>query len=255
MPLNPPGHREYMLPRDQLRFQTVARRVADDIKAVRGRSYRQGSVHDTVYATTGTSSDYAYSRHIAGSRLRKTYGFAFETGPYTGDARTSFQPNDPAPIKRDAKAGMISLMLQSICAIEFIGATLPLVSVQSLRAVRDQRLATTEAGRQWVALFERVQLPLLGAILADKTLTREAMSLLERAEKLLGNEEATVSQRDAKRGLALLDALAERVPSAGVRRDLATARKELAKTGGKSVRKILDNLLKPRRRPPQKKSR
>ena len=49
-----------------------------------------------LYATTGTSSDYVYSRHIANPALRKTYGFAFETGPFDGTTPTrSIPPTRP----------------------------------------------------------------------------------------------------------------------------------------------------------------
>jgi hypothetical protein len=243
-PINPPGHQEYMLPRDQVRFQRVSRKVVDDIRAVRGRNYTSGPVIDVVYRTTGSSSDYVYSRHLAGGSLRKTYGFAFETGPFTGDTATSFHPADPTLIKRDAKAGMISLLQQSICAIEFIGGSLLGASVESIRKVRDQQLATTAGGRKAIALFERVQTPLLGLILEDESLTSEAMDLVERATRLLADEKARVSADDVKRGLALLDAVASRSKSKPLLRDLDTVRGHLKKAGGRSVRSVLDRLLK-----------
>ena len=123
-PLDPPGHREYMSPADQLRYQTVAGRVADTIRAVRGSNYVLKTIYE-VYngTTTGTSSDYVYSRHIANSALQKTFAFAFETGPaIPGNDRESFQPADPEPIKLDTKAGLVSLIFQSVCAIEFVGS-------------------------------------------------------------------------------------------------------------------------------------
>lgn len=252
-PLNPPSHQEYMLPRDQLRFQRVARQIVADIGAVRGRTYTAKPIFQ-VYpgGATGSASDYVYSRHIANPALHKTYGFAFETGPFAGDTPNSFHPANPEPIKRDAKAGMISLMQQSICAIEFIGETLLGTPVQTLRNVRDQRLATTAAGRQLIALFERVQIPLLSVVLADESLTREAMSLFERAQKLVGNDKSIVSARDVKQGLAFVDTLAARATSARVRRDLITVRKRFEKAGGKSVRTVLKDLLGSPQRPVRK---
>ena len=245
-PLSPPGHQEYLPPRDQLRFQTVARRIVDAIRAVRGRSYTPQPVR-ALYATTGTSSDYVYSRHIANPALRKTYGFAFETGPWAGNLADSFHPADPSLVKRETKSGMLALIQQSICAIEFVGATLlrRTTEVRALREVRDGLLAATEAGRGLIALFERVQTPLLGAVLADAALTREAMGLLERAHELLEDDRAIVSDRDVKRGLALLDSLAHREPSADVRRDLAAVRKKLERAGGASLRTILEGLVRP----------
>jgi len=248
-PLNPSSHQEYMLPRDQLRFQSVARQIVADIRAVRGRNYTAEPIFQ-VYpgGATGTASDYVYSRHIANPALHKTYGFAFETGPMDGDLANSFHPANPDPIKRDTKAGIISLMQQSICAIEFIGEALLGTPVQALRNVRDQRLATTGAGRQLIALFKRVQIPLLGVILADESLTKDALNLFERAHKLVENDESIVNERDVKRGLALVDTLVDRATSASVRRDLGTVRKRIETTVGKSVHTILENLRKPQRR-------
>ena len=257
--LNPAGYQEYMSPQDRFRFQRVARNIVADIRAVRGRNYTAKTVYQ-VYnaATTGTSSDYVYSRHIANPALRKTYGFAFETGPQVEsdpEHPSNFHPADPGPIKRDTKAGIISLMLQSICAIEFIGATLAGSSVQRLRSVRDKRLATTAAGRQWIARTERVQTPLLGVVLADKSLTHEATRLFERAQKLIGSEKHIVTARDVKRGLAFLNKLTSRVTSAAVRRDLEAVRTQLQKASGRSMRTILDALLKSERRSPRKRSK
>jgi murein tripeptide amidase MpaA len=249
MPLSPPDHQEYILPRDQLRFQTVARRIVDAIQAVRGRNYTPEPGW-ALYATTGTSSDYVYSRHIANSGLRKTYGFSFETGPFVGNIRDSFHPTDPTLIKRDAKAGMLALIQESMCAIEFIGAMLSgrKTDVQAFRDVRDELFATTQAGRRWVSLYERIQIPLLATVLADESFMRQAISLLDRARKLLKNDESIVSDRDVQRGLALLDSLAQREALAGLRRDLATVRKLIKEASGNSVRTILENLLRPRRR-------
>jgi murein tripeptide amidase MpaA len=249
-PLSPAGHQEYLPPRDQLRFQTVARRIVEAIHAVRGRTYTAQPVR-ALYATTGTSSDYVYSRHIANPALRKTYGFAFETGPWVGNLRDSFHPTDPTLVKRDTKCGILALIQQSICAIEFIGTTLlgRTTEVQAIRAVRDELLATTAAGREWIALFERVQISLVGAVLADESFLREVMAVLQRATELVGNARAVVSQRDVARGRALLDALAGHATSPSVRRDLATVRTTLERARGKSTRHVLDDLVRAHRRP------
>jgi murein tripeptide amidase MpaA len=250
-PLSPPAHLEYMLPRDLLRFQRVAAKIVADIHAVNGRNYTPTSIRG-LYAVTGSSTDYVYSRHIADSKLRKTYGFGFETGPPilhpdgSVNLPESFHPANPEPTKIETRSGIISLLFQSICAIEFIGSTLsgPARTLQKMRDVRDQQLATTDGGRKLIALFERVQIPLLGLILADKYLTKEAMDLLDTSLKLLEKEETIVSSRELERGLAFLDALANRTTSKNLRRDLDTVRKQLKSSGNKSVGKILKQLLK-----------
>ena len=116
----PTGYSEYMPPIDVQRFTTVAARIVADIAAVRGRRYTPESSFK-LYPTTGTLGEYAYSRHIADPTKYRTYGFSFETGPFQGNVADSFHPADPSLIKRDAKAGMLGLLQQSVCAIEMIG--------------------------------------------------------------------------------------------------------------------------------------
>ncbi len=110
-----PRYEEYMTPQDLRRFETVGQRIVDAIRAVRGRVYTS-QTGIGLYPTTGTASDYVYGRHIADPSMHKTYGYTFETGPSVGDARESFHPTDPGPVKRDAKSGMIALAQSSASA-------------------------------------------------------------------------------------------------------------------------------------------
>ena len=206
-PLNPPTYKEYIPATDLTRFQTVARRVVDSVHAVRGRTYTPEPVH-SVYSsgTSGTSSDYVYSRHRANPALHKTYGFAFETGNSTGNYREDFHPSDPtrlASIKQEAKTAILTLIQQSICAIEFVGEHLSVTAaksdkfstVEALRNVRDDTLGTTEAGQAWIDLFERLQAPALGVVLADETLKAEAVALFERAAELVASDAQALRPR------------------------------------------------------------
>jgi len=253
-PLTPAGYKEYMTPRDFSRYRTVSQRVADRIRQVRGRNYVLKSVFE-VYngTTTGSCSDYVYSRHIANASKHKTYGFAFETGPNTGDNLLSFQPTDPEPIKRDAKAGLLALIQQSICAIDFIGTSLFGLSVQSIRTIRDRMLAKTEAGRGWIDLFERVQFPLLGIVLSDKKLTKEAATLVRRVKTLaIQHKKAIVSKEDVERGIAFLDELAKRTTDKKVKIDISTVSRFLKGSGGQDVEKVIAKLGKSKPAPNKK---
>ena len=245
-PLDPPGHEEYMFPSDQVRYQTVATRVADAIRAVRGRNYVLKTIYQ-VYngTTTGTSSDYVYSRHISNPALRKTFAFAFETGPNTGNDRLSFQPKDPEPVKNDTKAGLVALIQQSICAIEFIGETLQAGTVQSIRDARDELLVPTEKGRGWVELVTSVQAELLGIVLSDKALIKRAMSLLARVQKLsAAREKATVSARDVEDGIAFLESLKSRTTRPEVRAAITIAGRQLKGAAGQRVEAVLKKLAR-----------
>ena len=228
-PLSPTGHREYMAPRDLTRYRTVASRIRDTIKTVQNSNYLVKSIYE-VYngTTTGTCSDYVYSRHIASTSSQKTYGFAFETGPSTSNYLLSFQPIDPAPVKRDAKAGLISLLQQSVCAIDFIGSELLGISVQGIRDIRDDKLSATEAGREWIEMVNRVQFELLGIVLSNKALTRKAASLMKRVVAIVAlREKASVSDDDVKRAVAFLDDLKSRAKTRQTRDDLSKVLQQL----------------------------
>jgi hypothetical protein len=112
-PLSVPGYAEYLPSEDLQRFQSVGQHVVDAIAAVRGRVY-VSEPGDNLYPTTGTQSDYAYARHIADPSLRKVYGWTMETGPSLPDVRESFHPTDPEPVKRDAKSGLVALLVESL---------------------------------------------------------------------------------------------------------------------------------------------
>ncbi len=246
-----PGYQEYIPARDLQRFQTVGSRIREAIAAVRGRLYTsEPSV--TLYPTTGTQSDYAYSRHIADARLRKTYGYTFETGPWMGSAQASFQPADPSLVKRDAKSGLIALMQQCICAIELIGAEVfrSDTSITSLRRVRDELLATTDAGREWIALFERTQTPLLGALMGDESLRKNAGELVKRAAALLKKPRSQLTDDDVESGIQMVRALTKHAQTPQTRRDLKSVQVQLDALRGTSMQGAVERLMseKPRSR-------
>lgn len=244
-PIGRPGYEEYLPPRDLQRFETVGQRIVDAIAAVRGRVYTsQPGV--ALYPTTGTHGDYAYSRHIADPALRKTYGYTFETGPATGDVRESFHPADPTLIKRDAKSGMLALAQQCICAIELIGTRLlgRGTEVSSLRRVRDELLATTEPGRDWIALFERVQLPLLETVLGDERLSREAAELVELAGRMAEQEGSTLEREHVERGTSFLRRLAEAAEDPSLRADVDAAMAELEGMAGFTATEAIERLMR-----------
>ena len=89
--LQPPSHQEFMPSTDQSQYQTYANRVVSAIAAARGRNYVVKTIQQLYNGTTsGTTTDYVYSRHIANPALRKTFALSFETGPSLADIRESF---------------------------------------------------------------------------------------------------------------------------------------------------------------------
>ena len=243
-PIGVAGYQEYIPPRDLQRFQTVGSRIVSAISSVRGRVYTsQPSI--ALYPTTGTQGDYAYSRHIANPSLRKTYGFTFETGPWAGNVADSFHPVDPTLIKRDAKAGLIALMQQCICAIELIGARFFTTDaeVAELRRIRDEVLATTEAGRAWIALFERAQLPLLTALMADEQLSSQAAVLVKRAAELTKSTRARLRDEDVDGAIRFLRTLGKAPAAEEVRADLRAVERQLGALRGLTSARALAALM------------
>lgn len=240
----PAAYQEYMDPLDVQRFQTVGQRIVDSVTAVRGRVYTR-QTGTALYPTTGTHSDYAYARHIANPALHKTYGFTFETGPFAGNARDSFHPVDPEPIKTDAKAAILTLMEQSVCAIELIGLRLlgRDLEVAALRKVRDELLATTDAGRGWIALFERIQFPLLNLVLTNKRRSSTAVSLLKAIGALVQDETSTVAKKEAERSGKFLAELATASKSESIKTELSTVRRKLTELSGRPTQEAIKSLM------------
>lgn len=115
LPTDAPDHKEYLSPADLERFTEIGEAAAQAIQRVRGRQYAvtQGL---GLYPTTGTSSEYAFSRHVADPARRKVYGFTFETGPQVAAIEESFQPEFPEAdrIKEEATSGLISVLASCV---------------------------------------------------------------------------------------------------------------------------------------------
>jgi Zinc carboxypeptidase len=242
----PASYSEYMPPRDVQRFTTVAGRIVADITAVRGRHYTPQTSR-ALYATTGTQSDYAYSRHIANPSLNKTYGFTFETGPYiVNNSPESFHPADPTLIKRDAKAAMLTLLQQSVCAIELIGIQLfgSGTEVAALRTVRDDLLASTAAGRDWIALFERAQFGMLSSALRDAKLLAAVGELIRLMARSVGDHDAVFAEADAKRANAVLKKLRAKIKIKTLQGDLDAIGQRIDQLSGRRVQQVIESLMR-----------
>ncbi|MGR0221326.1 M14 family zinc carboxypeptidase [Agromyces sp. ZXT2-6] len=243
-PIQVTGYQEYMPPRDLQRFQTVGARIRDAIAAVRGRTYTS-EAGIGLYPTTGTWSDYVYSRHIASSALEKTYGFTFETGPRVETVEDSFHPADPRPVIRDAKSGMVALLQQSICAIELIGAQFfrAQTEVRALQKVRDKLLSTTDAGREWIALFERIEAPAVVAMLGDRELLSDTAELVKRASALSKDDTTKLTDDEVDAGLKVVRRLRSRVEDADLRKDLRAIEVQLDGLRGTGMSKAVERLM------------
>jgi hypothetical protein len=149
---------------------------------------------------------------------------------------------------------MIALMQQCICAIELIGSQVfrADTEVAALRRVRDELLATTDAGREWISLFERVQTPLLGALMGDEKLLAEAGELLKRAAAVTRDDAETLTDEDVDLGIRVVRALGKKPEGADARRDLRAVESQLDSLRGQRMQGAVERLMseKPHTRTP-----
>jgi hypothetical protein len=162
-----------------------------------------------------------------------------------GNARDSFHPADPEPVKRDAKSGLLALMQQCICAIELIGMTLlgGEHRIDTLRAVRDRLLATTQAGREWILLFEDLQARVLPVVLADDALAERVASVVGRAGDAVADETASIEPELVADAVEVLSEVARRVDDPGVSAGVTATREALEAARGRPVGELLERLV------------
>jgi hypothetical protein len=114
-----------------------------------------------------------------------------------------------------------------------------------MRAARDELLVPTEKGRSWIELVSSVEVELLGIVLSDKALTKRAMTLLRRVQKLVAKrDKATVSAGDVEDGIAFLESLRSRATSPEVRKAISIINRQLKNAAGQTVETMLKKLAK-----------
>jgi murein tripeptide amidase MpaA len=207
------SYREYIDPADLRKLQSVGTQIAGDVARVRGRTYDVAPSLG-LYPTTGTNPEYAYSRHIVDPSAHKTLAWTIETGP-TADG---FAPVDPSHTILDAKAAMLSLLMQSVCAIDIIGtqdlgsgAEAARDELAGIRTGRDV-LGESDAGQAWLELYRQVHPALLGRIAADETFRARVTQLVAMAAALAGDPDSVLSDDHILHALSVIADLAEVAP-------------------------------------------
>src|SRR5215218_75420 len=105
-------YREYIPEGDRDWYATAGEAMRDAIAAVRGRTYTlQQAV--LLYPTSGTSKDYAYSRHFVDTGKRKVYAYTLETA-------REFQPpyGEALQVIDESSAALVQFCLSALCAVE-----------------------------------------------------------------------------------------------------------------------------------------
>ncbi|WP_151774098.1 M14 family metallopeptidase [Streptomyces abyssomicinicus] len=99
------GTGEYIAPDDLRTAVDLAGRMSGAVRAVRGGEYGVEPSYG-LYPTSGTSDDYAYSRHLSRPGASKVFGWTIECG-------TTFQPavEEAGQVVREVCAALLALAL------------------------------------------------------------------------------------------------------------------------------------------------
>ena len=109
---------EFIPAGDRAASQCLTAQMQSAIQAVRGVIYTTGQSYE-LYPTSGTATDYPYSRHFADPGKTKTLGFLIEWG-------TEFQPpwSEMENVILDVSSALIAFSLAAPCSCSITEATL-----------------------------------------------------------------------------------------------------------------------------------
>ena len=238
------GYGEYIPASDEAKFKDMGNKIRDAIAGVRGRTYtvEQGF---TLYGTTGTSSDYAYSRFFGPGGKRKVWAFAIESNRNDGSMADGFQPAYSVALEvgKEVQAGLIQFMTSCLCVVREVGKTLlgPEV-LEGLRNFRDVEMVESARGRKWVNLIELHGEEVLRLLLKDGATWKAAGNILSASAAIvLGRESASPPKIDRPlvAQMQRFAAQLEKRASPRLKQALADVRRDLAKVAGKTARQVL----------------
>lgn len=181
------AYREYISTGDEQRLISTGQRVVAAIATARGRTYKLMQSFG-LYGTSGTTDDYAFSRHFVNAGQRKVDGYTLETGPWTGNALTSFQPEyeEAKRIMNEIWPGLMEYCLATLCAVEHTAQGTRLEQhLDALRSFRDEAMSQSEIGQRYKRLLLEHTPELLLILSGDEELRAEAAEVLERVSRVV----------------------------------------------------------------------
>lgn len=241
------NYKEYIPLDDLTAHQAMGNRIKNGIKAVRGRSYTvQQSI--SLYPTSGTWHDYAYSRKFVETGRRRILGFTLETAQ-------QFQPGDveKAQVISETQAGLMECLFQTLCPAETVQAlsATQTFALQAMRDFRDERMHASVKGRRLDEVYQRHAGEVVELLISKPQVLQAAQSALATASAMAATPEARSKPIDAKQA-AEFGRIVELLRSLGSRELKADIAKALA-TLGVFEGTPLDGLFKVPK-PPQPKS-
>jgi len=171
---------EYTPSQDLWWFQTSGNALVQAIAGVRGTTYTSKQSIG-LYPTSGTSDDYAYSRHFVDGSKARVYGATLETGSVSD----YFQPPFPEAqqVMNDGAAGVVQFCIESLCLItSTVQGTAMERRLVAMREFRDRQVLTTAGGARYVATLQQHTDELVRLIAADEGLRGRAAEVLGRLQ-------------------------------------------------------------------------
>jgi murein tripeptide amidase MpaA len=142
-------YREHIRSADHNWLVEAAHDMRDAIAAVRGRTYavmQSALLYNS--GISGSSKDYAFSRHLSDGSKSRVYAYAVETA-------TEFQPpySEALNVIAEGSAGLIRFCISCQCAVEeTVGEGELMSALDDWRAFRDGEMRRTAAGRTYMRL-------------------------------------------------------------------------------------------------------
>lgn len=235
-----------MVEADRNWFMSTGNGVRDAIAAVRGRQY---TVEPAVllYPTSGTSKDFSYARHIVNTGHAKVFSYTLETG-------REFQPPDAeaAQVINEVCAALLQFCVSVLCLVESVAAdALDDAQLNQLRTFRDDVLATSSVGRQYLAQLDQHTPELVEAFGADAELRKAFVGLLRKAGPVLSISDK-VPEELLRHTDRFVETLGKSHRTAALRATLHQVRSDLRHFAGRTVRDGLDEVERARRVRPDK---
>jgi murein tripeptide amidase MpaA len=220
------GYREYIPAGDLDDFVRMGGRIRDGIAAVRGRTYTlQQSM--SLYPTTGTIHDYAYSRHFVDTGRRRVLAFTLETA-------REFQPSDAEKnqVIEETSAGLVECLLETMCPADAIASLFDAIfPMTAMRSFRDRAMRRLASGKRYEAMLAEHGLELIKLASRNKEVRAAAETLLRAAGRLTEKEAERISGDDLKSVKQAL-AVFQKQGSRKLQASIASAVRDMAKLEG-----------------------
>jgi carboxypeptidase T len=178
-------YKEFIQSVDRNWLVEAANDMRDAIAEVRGTNYnvKQAALvySHTRVGVSGTSKDYALSRHLINPTNRKVYAYTMETG-------VEFQPTYANALKviEEVSAGLIQFCLSALCLVEETVQNTDLVdTLEDMRNFRDRVMLRTVAGRNYNQVLKKHSIELLKLVMYDEYLRSQVLPVLSRVSSVV----------------------------------------------------------------------